>query len=409
MNVLEVNSTDLDGRIFNGFDLQCALNKRGINTRQIVYRKFSQNENVILEEYPQYVYERIQYEETLLAWNNLLTPWEYFMRQSEAYKKADIVHYHLIHHNMLSMINLPDIMNEKPTIWTIHDPWVVTGHCIYPLRCEKWKNGCQQCEHIQWEMPLKKDTAYLHWKIKERSYKKIDPDIVVSTNFMKSYIENSLLTEHFQHIHIIPFGLDEDYFFINKNIKKEKWGISNEKIVIGFRASDFPVKGCQYIYQMMEQLGEVNKKITYICLGDGTIPQHIREKYKIKQLGWEKRKEIIIEFYGICDIFLMPSLAESFGLMAIEAMAQRCSVVCFKNTVLEEITEAPEIGCAASYCDAKSLAEIVKRLIENVDEIKYRGEQGRSLVRRKYNFEQYVTAHKQLYQNVWERNMYEKL
>lgn len=160
---------------------------------------------------------------------------------------------------------------------------------------------------------------------------------------------------------------------------------------------------------MMEQLGEVNKKITYICLGDGTIPQHIREKYKIKQLGWEKRKEIIIEFYGICDIFLMPSLAESFGLMAIEAMAQRCSVVCFKNTVLEEITEAPEIGCAASYCDAKSLAEIVKRLIENVDEIKYRGEQGRNLVRRKYNFEQYVTAHKQLYQNVWERNMYGKL
>ena len=67
-------------------------------------------------------------------------------------------------------------------------------------------------------------------------------------------------------------------------------GISNGKIVIGFRASDFPVKGCQYIYQMMEQLGEVNKKITYICLGDGTIPQHIREKYKIKQLGWEKEK-----------------------------------------------------------------------------------------------------------------------
>ena len=31
----------------------------------------------------------------------------------------------LIHHNMLSMINLPDIMNEKPTIWTIHDPWLL--------------------------------------------------------------------------------------------------------------------------------------------------------------------------------------------------------------------------------------------------------------------------------------------
>lgn len=404
MNVLQVHSTDFDGRIFNGYDLQRALNERGIDTKQIVYKKLSEDENVILQEYPRYIYERLQYEEQMLAMNNLLTPWGHLMRQSDAYDEADIIHYHMVHHKLISLFDLAADMNRKPAIWTIHDPWIVTGHCIYPLDCEGWKEECQQCGHIDWAFPLKHDKAHQHWKIKEILYREMKPDIVVSSQFMKSYVEQSPLTEHFDKIHVIPFGLDEAYFSAFEKQQKRKYGIDENKIVIGFRASGFHIKGCYYIYQMMERLGDINKKIVYISIGDGQIPENVAAKYEIKQWGWKKQKEEIIEFYGVCDIFLMPSLAETFGLMAIEAMAQRCSVICFKNTVLEEITEAPEIGCAAAYCDSKALAEIVQRLVNNTGEIRYRGEQGREFVKRNYRFEDYVQAHAELYYEVQERN-----
>ena len=71
--------------------------------------------------------------------------------------------------------------------------------------------------------------------------------------------------------------------------------------------------------------------------------------YRIIELGWQDNEEVMRRFFVSCDIFIMPSLAESFGLMAIEAMAAECVVVCFEGTVIEENTGAPDIGVSVSY------------------------------------------------------------
>ena len=45
-----------------------------------------------------------------------------------------------------------------------------------------------------------------------------------------------------------------------------------------------------------------------------------------------------------CDVFLMPSTAEAFGLMAIEAMGAARPVISFDGTSLPTVTGAPECG-----------------------------------------------------------------
>ena len=86
--------------------------------------------------------------------------------------------------------------------------------------------------------------------------------------------------------------------------------------------------------------------------------------------------------------------------MAIEAMAQRCAVVCFKDTTVEEITDAPECGVAADYASALSLKQKLTDLIQNKDEIIYRGNLGRKIVESKYRFDMYVDRHIELYKEV---------
>ena len=96
---------------------------------------------------------------------------------------------------------------------------------------------------------------------------------------------------------------------------------NREKMVIAFRSDRLERKGCKYIYEALQKLNAGNK-IELLCVGNENVPSYIKDKYHTTELGWVDDESEIIRFFQSCDIFLMPSLAETFGVMAIEAMAE---------------------------------------------------------------------------------------
>ena len=93
----------------------------------------------------------------------------------------------------------------------------------------------------------------------------------------------------------------------------------------------------------------------------------LKGKYKIIELGNILEDEILLAF-NACDIFLMPSKGESFGLMAVEAMASRKPVIIFDNTALPYVTFAPECGVLVKNRDSDDLCLKIKEMIENKEE-----------------------------------------
>jgi glycosyltransferase involved in cell wall biosynthesis len=142
------------------------------------------------------------------------------------------------------------------------------------------------------------------------------------------------------------------------------------------------------------------RNIIVVCVGGGTIPREIKEKYQVLSLEWTDDEEILLKFYAACDVFLMPSLAESFGLMAIEAMAAECVVISFQNTVVQEITRAPEIGVSVQYKSSKELREKILYFKDNIKERMRRGYKGRELVKKNFSFKQYCEQHIELYRTI---------
>ena len=100
----------------------------------------------------------------------------------------------------------------------------------------------------------------------------------------------------------------------------------------------------------------------------------------------------------------MPSLAETFGVMAIEAMAAGCTVISFKDTVLEEVTNAPECGIAVEYSSSDAIAEAIMHLLGHPEELSDRGRKGCEFVKENYSFDQYVDRHIRLYQEIMEES-----
>ena len=169
------------------------------------------------------------------------------------------------------------------------------------------------------------------------------------------------------------------------------------------QASFFFIKGCKYLYEALGKL-DVRLNTTLMCVGTGTIPEFIKSKYQVIELGWTNNDNKIVDFLEATDIFVMPSLAEGFGVMSIEAMAAGCAVVCFETTTVEEITNAPECGVSVEYKSSEALAKAIQDLLNQWEETERRGKLGHELVKRKYQFKDYVERHRKIYEDVYENS-----
>lgn len=405
MRILQVNNTDFQGTVYNGHDLQIALNKAGIEASELVLYKrtnCSTTKSYVTERELIWQHQYNEFERQSGLYN-FFEPFGGKIKYTEQFKKADIVHLQLIHNHVITLQELGDICKLKPCVWTIHDLWAVTGHCIHPLDCEGWKHQCVECPKLEDPFfALNYPKAHELWKVKEAVYKNINPHIIVASDFTKGYIEQSPLMQHFTNIHKIPFGIDfEKLVYEDKAALRTKWNIPVDNVVISFRLNKSKLKGVEYLVKALEGIYSENVTVLAVDEGEATMLDPLRSRYQVVEMGSQDGKGMQ-QFYQMSDIFVMPSLAESFGLMAVEAMAYKCAVIVFDNTVLPEIVFAPECGVSVPFKDYKALGEALQHLILSEDERKARGELGHKLVHRHYRFEDYVKGHVEVYNQIQE-------
>src|ERR1035437_5121473 len=181
MKVLHVTDEDLPARRFNGYDLLDDLASRGVQGKQAVLRKSSDNPDVVslfAGRWDEDLQLRLQEVERRHSINNLLFPWGRLLERTKEFRDADVVHYHLIHNQVISLYDLKWLFGLKPSVWTFHDPWPLTGHCVHPMECEGWLSGCEPCPFLDRLFPLAHDKADQMWRAKKRLFSEIDLDVV---------------------------------------------------------------------------------------------------------------------------------------------------------------------------------------------------------------------------------------
>lgn len=80
-------------------------------------------------------------------------------------------------------------------------------------------------------------------------------------------------------------------------------------------------------------------------------------------------KEEVLELLKKADIFVMPSIHETFGLVYIEAMSQGLPVIYSKGQGFDGYFEEGEVGYHVPCFDEKAIVDSVLRIIEYYEEI----------------------------------------
>lgn len=402
MKVLYITAWDSFGIQFNGYILGKALRQAGIDTNMLVAKKaFSDPEiqqvhSPILSKVDS-VLIRI---ENRLSLQRLLPISFGSIFSHKWYQEADIVHLQLPHATpFLNLQMVRRISREKKLVWTVHDPWLATGHCVYFMDCERWKHGCGHCPDLSLNFPIRRDTTSFNWRVKKKLLENCDIHLIVASQWMHDIVKASPILCNFPAA-LIPFGVDTQVFRpLDKIASREKFNIPEDAHVLACRWVGYnPVKGVKYIEEALSQLA-VDRPIYIITFDSGNQGKYQREGVHFVELGWVTDQSVVVDALNAADIFLMPSTAEAFGLMAIEAMACGLPVIVFEGTALPSVVHAPRGGLAVSR-NSTDLARAIKDLLEHPEFHAKMSQEALEIVTTDYTLGQYVSRHEKLYRDL---------
>jgi glycosyltransferase involved in cell wall biosynthesis len=404
MKVLQINSSDVIGRRFNNFDIRHLLEAEGIESRHLVWNRLSDSPSSGLFfdvpgsrratslagrlEASLSIHSRLQYQSFSLPLH-------------QAFRDADLVHYHILHDGYFGLGALPWLSRLKPSVWTWHDPWPMTGHCIYPMSCRRWQIGCGKCPMLDLPFAMRQDKTAEAFRWKQKLIGRMDVNLIVASKHMRKMVELSPIGQN-KPTHVIPFGIDLNRFSPrDPSASRARLGILPGRIVIGARVfPESPFKGFEFFVEALRRLGaDVPPLAVVTTHGIGHLNEFIG-RHQIIDLGWTNDEDLILDTYLAADFFVMPSTAEAFGMMAIEAMACGKPIIVFDGTSLPEITRAPDVGLAVPAANVDALAAAMRELAGSETQRHARGAAGRVVAEAHFDNRLFARRLGSLYQSI---------
>ena len=116
---------------------------------------------------------------------------------------------------------------------------------------------------------------------------------------------------------------------------------------------------------------KVNKEIPskLLMIGDG--PERIKAEELCRKLGLAKKVKflgklrIIEKMLAISDVFVLPSETESFGLVALEAMASNTAIISTNSGGISEVNIEGRTGLLSNVGDVDKMAKDTISLLKN--------------------------------------------
>ena len=203
----------------------------------------------------------------------------------------------------------------------------------------------------------------------EYAINKSDAVTSVSSDLKKETLNHFKITKQ---IDVIPNFIDSNLY--NKDgdkVLRSKFANTDEKILI--HVSNFrKVKRVTDVVKIFEFVQkEIPSKL--IMIGDG--PERIQAEQLCRKFNISDRVKFmgklksVEEFMSISDLFLLPSETESFGLVALEAMASGVSVISSNSGGLSEVNIDGLTGYLSEVGDVKQMSKNAIELLSDNEKL----------------------------------------
>jgi glycosyltransferase involved in cell wall biosynthesis/GT2 family glycosyltransferase len=281
------------------------------------------------------------------------------------YRKPDLVVVGNLHSASLDPSLVGLIAARWPTVQVLHDLWPLTGRCAYPGDCTKYRTGCDSaCPTAREYPPLEPSRISSAWETKYAALATGEKaPILAGVSAWTERLARERFTNEPNAPRIIGlrYGLPTDIFRPrDRAICRELLDLPRDRFIILFSSSMLSDqrKGLAHLLEALKQLRLPN--LLMVCVGRLDLaPQ---ENPAFRSLGYVSDPTTLAMIYSAADLFVGPSLIETFGQVFIEAAACGTPSVGYPAGGVSESIADGVSGRLAQRVDPRALAEAIKEL-----------------------------------------------
>lgn len=185
---------------------------------------------------------------------------------------------------------------------------------------------------------------------------------------IQKYVPENFKEKVFNRSSIIPNGID-DFWLKNRGNIRELPNENNLKLLyVGVINKNKNIITTVKAIEVLQSKG-INVKLTVVGrIEDPAIYNQIKNFDFVKYIE-PKPKEELLDIYRQNDIFVMPSITETFGLVYPEAMSQGLPLIYTRGQGFDGQFNEGEVGYSVEASDSKEIAEKILEIVDNYGEI----------------------------------------
>lgn len=271
----------------------------------------------------------------------------------------DIIHLHNLHGYYLHVPTLLKFFGgyNRPTVWTLHDCWPLTGHCCYSdfIQCEKWKTICGNCpQKKEYPTSLVFDSSRKNHEEKIGLISKIQSlTFVAVSQWLASVVKQSRVGN--KNIVVIRNGIDLNTFYPMQNSKQ---ALSHKRKQGLFVASDWTKrKGFFFIPEIAKNLENIDCTV----VGVTEKQREFLRQYGIKTITKTESTAELRDLYSNADVFINPTLEDNFPTVNLESTACGTGVATFDSGGTRE-TVSDNTGIVIKRGDISALCQSAEKI-----------------------------------------------
>lgn len=180
-------------------------------------------------------------------------------------------------------------------------------------------------------------------------------------------LQNKLEDQGFENTALVARGVDTQLFSPERRDEglRRDWGLMPHDIALIYVGRLAPEKNLKLAVESWQAVRHHSPSARLILVGDGPMRGALQKDFPDIIFCGMHRGESLARHYASGDLFLFPSLSETFGNVVIEAMASGLPVIGYREAAVKEYIRHGENGLAIDRKDRDAYIQATVELSQN--------------------------------------------
>jgi glycosyltransferase involved in cell wall biosynthesis len=324
-------------------------------------------------------------------------------------RRPDVVHCHNLHGGYFDLRALPWLSGQVPVVMTLHDAWLLSGHCAHSFECERWKSGCGHCPDLTIDPAIRRDATAYNWRRKAKIFGASRLWVATPSRWLMRKVEQSMLARAIVEARVIPNGVDLSVFRpADKEAARSRLGIPAGALVVLFAATALRENIWKDYRTVREGVSLAvarlqAQEIMFVALGQDAPEERIGPAV-LRFVPYQTEPTVVASYYQASDVYVHAARADTFPNTVLEAQA--CGVPTVATAVggIPEQIDDGRNGFLVPVGDAEALAARLIRLLSDAPLRQRMGTQGVEDARRRFDLDGQADAYLDWYHSAVRRH-----